>query len=117
MLAATITRLISNLRMKSSASPDFDTLGRRSVHAITRLHGKGIVEGVDIARRAIHTKLARTVRIGDQPLEQLGVAILAAPDLRPPEEDPLLAGEAVDLGRGFAVERYLVRLVGHGHAG
>ena len=45
------------------------------------------------------------------------VAILAAPDLRPAEEEALVAGEAVDLRRGLAAERQLVGLERHRHAG
>src|SRR5687767_10411520 len=98
------------------SSPDLDAFLRRAIHAIARFHAKRVVKSVDVARRTIRTKFARAVRIGHQPLQQLFVAILAAPDLRPAQEEPLLAREAIDDGGLLAGQRNLVSLEGHGHA-
>src|SRR5689334_13808514 len=111
----TTKSVISSLRMRVS-SPDFDTLARGPIHAVPRLQPERVVKSVDVASRPIRTELARAVRIGHEPLEQFLVTILAAPDLRPADEESLVSREAVDDRRRLASERHLPGPVRHREA-
>ena len=64
----------------------------------------------------VGAQVHRAVRVeGEQPLG-LGPAGQAAPDLRPAEEEPLLAGAAVELGGRLVAERDAVGRVADGEA-
>ena len=56
-----------------------------------------------VAQRAVGAELARRMRVGLDALDAGGVAHLVLPDLREGEEQPLLAGIAVDHRRRLAV--------------
>src|SRR4029079_9166272 len=100
-------------RLRPGQSPDFHAFILGPIHAISRLHAESIIEGIDVAGRSIRTKLAGRVRIGLHALEQLRIAVLAAPHLPPAEEEALLSGETVDARRRLTVQRDPVRLERH----
>src|ERR1700761_2994570 len=85
--------------------PQRDSRLRGEVHRISRLHGKSLDKGILVAQRAVGTELPRRVRIDLEALDARGIAGLLAPDLREADEQPLLAGIAVDDGRRTAVAR------------
>src|SRR4051812_25747475 len=62
--------------------PDAHSIGRREVQLLPRLDREGLVPRVHVAddRRAL---LGRRVRVGQQPLAEVRLAIVAAPHLRP----------------------------------
>src|SRR5678816_1552443 len=111
-----ITPLVIHGLRRGAPLPDLHALVGREVERVARPGLVGVVPGVEVAhdRRA---ELRRAVRVGDQPVRELLVAVEAAPDLRPAEEEPLVAAEAVDHGRRLAAQRDLVCLVRDGEAG
>src|SRR5690348_16999625 len=97
-------------------SPDLHALLRREEERIGWRGRERCVPGVEVAnhRRA---ELRGTMRIGDQAIGELALAIEPPPDLRPAEEEALIAREAVQHGRRLAAERQLVCGVGDGEPG
>src|SRR3546814_9695735 len=57
------------------------------------------------------------MRIGRDPLRQILLAIVAAPHLRPAEEETLIAGQPANHRRFLAAERLLVGVISDGQAG
>src|SRR3546814_6396110 len=57
------------------------------------------------------------MRIGRDPLRQILLAIVAAPHLRPAEEETLVAGQPANHRRFLAAERLLVGVISDGQAG
>ena len=83
-------------------SPDVHALIWRQIQSVARLDVEGRVPGVDIPHDSVGAVFRRTVGIGDQLLTQGALAGLGLPPLRVPEEEALVAAQAVDDG-GFAV--------------
>lgn len=82
------------------ALPDTDALARSQMQGLSFSRSEGIVPSVHVAhdRRAM---LDGCVRVGEQPLDKVGLAILAAPDLGPAQKEALVAGRAVNDRRGL----------------
>src|SRR3546814_13597306 len=57
------------------------------------------------------------MRIGDQPLEEVVLAVVAAPDLCPAEIEALVSGQTADHRRLPAVERGSIGVLGDGDTG
>ena len=81
---------------------------RRDVELVAGLHVERLVPGVGVAQRREGADLAGAVRAVDDLLAQGVVAQQGAPDLRPGEEDALLAGEAVEHRRRLAAEEVAI---------
>src|SRR3546814_16229662 len=62
-------------------------------------------------------RLRRRMRIGDQPLEEVVLAVVSAPDLCPAEIEALVSGQTADPRRLTAVERGSIGVIGDGHTG
>ena len=80
------------------------------VERVARVHVERLVERVEVGDDGVAAQVGRAVRVDGEPADGLGLAGDDAPDLGPPEEDPLVAGEPVDLGGLRVAERDLVRL-------
>ena len=74
------------------------------------------MEARHVDHRAVGAELARAVRIGLEPRQQVLLAVLARPDLAPAVEEALVAGEPVDDRCLLAGEREHVGLVRDGEA-
>src|SRR5690606_20985046 len=81
---------------------DVDPLLRRQPHAVTLDDAECGVEGVDVARR-VRALVGGGVRVDGEQSLGLRLARLAAPDLRPGEEEALLPGQVVDDRRGLSL--------------
>src|SRR5688572_726661 len=92
-------------------SPDFDALVRRQIVLVARLHVERFVPRIDIANGPDALDIRR-VPIRDHYLAQIFIAMLDSEELRPAEEEALVAGEAVDHRRRLTAERTLVGIVG-----
>src|SRR6185503_8778291 len=93
--------------------PDVHAHAVRTHHRIALMAAEGPGELRHVGQRAVDPEGIRSVHIHRQ--QQAGELRpdVAAPDLGPPHEEPLLAGEPVDGGRPrLALERALVRPVG-----
>src|SRR5829696_1201929 len=62
--------------------PDSDAIGRCEVQLLSRLHAERLIPGVHVARY-VRALLGWRVRIGQQPLPEVRLAIVAPPHLRP----------------------------------
>src|SRR5690606_18154696 len=78
----------------ANALPDLHALVRRQVETLAGAHVEGGVPRIEIAHDR-GTLLGGRVRIGEQPLQQVRLAIFAPPHLRPAEIEALVPGEAV----------------------
>ena len=96
--------------------PDADPALGREEQGLARRGAEGRIPGIEIAHDG-DALLGRRMRIGQQPLQQIGLAIFAPPDLRPAEIETLVAGHAVDHRRRPAAQRMLVGVIGDGEAG
>src|SRR6185295_10570964 len=104
-------------RRRERALPEPDALLRREIHLIARLHVEGGVPLVDVARGTVDAEVRRAVRIGQDLLAHLTIAILGTPDLREGEEEALVAGIAVEHRRLLTVQRGVIGLESDGEAG
>src|SRR5690606_11783298 len=75
--------------------PDAHTLVGRQVELVAFLDAERIVPCVEVAHSQ-RAEVARSVAVGGDALAKLGVAELARPSLGVGDEEPLVAGEAVD---------------------
>src|SRR5262245_32130432 len=90
------------------ASPDSDAIVRLEIKLVAWLYAPGLIPGVDVAHRPVNAEAGGRMRIGrDLSLECIEAG-LVAPDLRPAQEDPLLAGETVEHRSWLAVERGVI---------
>src|SRR5262249_54929305 len=92
--------------------PDDNTVFRCSVHPIAGFDVERGVEGLQISDGSIRAIRLGRVRLREERLAQVFVAVLRTRDAGPAEEEALVAGQAVDDWRRLAVEREVVRLVG-----
>ena len=83
------------------------------VHRGTRFYTESFVVTIEVRYDPIASVLAWRMRIGFDPLTHLGFSILAAPNLPPPDEEPLLSGIPVDHWRFGLAERKLVSGIGY----
>src|SRR5690606_20889863 len=86
-------------------SPDRDPIFGGPIKRIARLDVERLVNDVEIRAGTIRPIHCRRVRIGQQAVDHLGIAILALPALGPTKKEALSAREAIDLGSRLAVER------------
>src|SRR3984957_9767493 len=84
--------------------PDAHAAGRLQIEFIRRLHAEGLVPGVDVAHHAIDAKTAIGMRVAYGQLADVVFACGAAPDLRERQKEPLIAAQAVDVGRRLVVQ-------------
>src|SRR5438876_2374007 len=103
--------------LRGARSPEDDALVGRDVHPVARARPERFVEGGLVHGGSIGAKFGWRVRIDLHQADDLGLARLLLPRLRPAEEEALVAGPAVDHGRGVALEGDVVGLVGDGEAG
>src|SRR5688500_5476847 len=82
-------------RRANSPLPDPDALLWREVQLVGRAGRVRVVPSVEVTHHRA-AELRGAVRIGDEPVRELLVAIQTTPHLRPAEEESLLAGKAVD---------------------
>src|SRR6478736_10465892 len=86
------------------ASEDPDPLVLVEPHGVVGLDREGLVELGQVAH-GVAPYVLRRVRVDGEQADGLGLAGLAAPHLRPPDEEALRPGEAVDLGHAVALRR------------
>src|SRR4051812_19751761 len=91
--------------------PNLHALARCAVHPVTGLDVERSLKDIVVNQRNERSRCARRMRIGEQLLSQRRVAILRAPYLRVPEEEPLIAGKSADDGCFLSIERDAVRAV------
>src|SRR5437868_428385 len=90
------------------SSPDVDAILGSDVEPVAGPDAKGSVPCVDVADDSIDTVLPRRVRVAHHLFAHESVTELAAPGLRPAEEDTLITGDAVDHRRRLALERAMI---------
>src|SRR3546814_1646532 len=72
--------------------PDANPLFRRQIERIVGGNVVGVIPLIEIAHDR-DARLRRRMRIGDQPLEEVVLAVVAAPDLCPAEIEALVSGQ------------------------
>src|SRR5205085_11752570 len=98
----------------SSRLPDMDSLIGRQVQLVARLYVERLVPGVDIADDAVHPIFRRAVRVAEQALAKRAFADPGAPALAVGQEEPPVAGPAVD-HRRLAMLGEVAAIGGIGH--
>ena len=96
--------------------PDADPALGRQVERLAGAGAEGGIPGIEVADHG-GALLGGRVRIGQEPLDQIRLAIFAPPDLRPAEIEALVAGEAVERRRRPSPERMAIGVVGDGEPG
>src|SRR4051812_6457260 len=89
-------------------SPDPDAIGRGHKHLVAGLNFKRVVPRIDVTGRPDHPKLPRRMRIAHDLFTHVIVRNLAAPGLRPPEHDPLIAGVTVKYRSVLSLQRSVI---------
>src|SRR5438477_1690744 len=97
--------------------PNIYSLIRRPDHRRTIGNIECLLEFHQVRERPDGPEASRRMWIGVEPQFQIFIALIVPPDLREPEKETLLRGEAVDLWlRSFLRELFLQRHVGDLHA-
>src|SRR3546814_12627492 len=90
--------------LSCGASPDANAVLGRQIELLAFFDLIGLIPRVKIARDPSPLDRGR-MRIGRDPLRQILLAIVAAPHLRPAEEETLVAGQPANHRRFLAAER------------
>src|SRR6478752_5708994 len=86
------------------ASEDADPLVLVEPHGVVGLDAERLVELRHVAH-GVAAHVLRRVGVDGEQTDGLGLARLAPPHLRPPDEEALRSGETVDLGHAVALRR------------
>src|SRR5262252_11156720 len=110
LAAASVRNRVETLRMKRRLLPDLAP--GLADHRVSRLAAEGLLELGQRRGRSDRPELRQRVGIRvQQELRALGPDV-GGPDAGPSEEEPLIVGEAVDLGGGrLPLPRHLIRAI------
>src|SRR5690348_11584658 len=96
--------------------PDANAIGRGKIQFLSGLRFEGLVPRVHVPDD-VGPERVRRVRVRQQALAKVRLAVVAPPYLRPAEVEALIRGHAIDDWRGSPVERRDVRVVGYRQTG
>src|SRR6516164_7368088 len=96
-----------------AVSPNLHAEVRREIHRVGRRNLEGVIPLTDVAHRTVDAKTLGRMLVALQLPDRLLVARFRAPALRVGQEEPLIAGEAVDNQRFLAAQRRVIGIQRH----
>ena len=93
--------------------PDFDPLFRRKIKIVFRRNIKSVIPSVEITYNTVSTVFTRAMRVCFQTVAEGFITEFDLPDLRPSEEEPLIACKAINNRRFFTIQRPFISVISH----